>query len=130
MADPLVVLDADVLGRRRTGDETYVENLLRELPQVGGGLRFVAITWRLERLPPGIEPLALPSRSQKLRMAWALPRLLRRLQPALAHFQHALPLACPCPAVVTVHDLSFAREPRLMSRRDALVFRLVVPRAA
>ena len=28
---PLVVVDADVLGRRRTGDETYVLNLLREL---------------------------------------------------------------------------------------------------
>jgi len=27
-----VVVDADVLGRRRTGDETYVLNLLRELP--------------------------------------------------------------------------------------------------
>ena len=30
---PLVVLDADVLGRRRTGDESYVEALLRELRQ-------------------------------------------------------------------------------------------------
>ena len=27
----LVVVDADVLGRNRTGDETYVANLLREL---------------------------------------------------------------------------------------------------
>ncbi|MDX6568634.1 MAG: hypothetical protein QOH15_1212, partial [Gaiellales bacterium] len=27
MSDPLVVIDADVLGRHRTGDETYVENL-------------------------------------------------------------------------------------------------------
>ena len=27
----LVVVDADVLGRERTGDETYVRNLLREL---------------------------------------------------------------------------------------------------
>ncbi|MDX6485370.1 MAG: hypothetical protein QOF43_523, partial [Gaiellaceae bacterium] len=25
MTVPLVVIDADVLGRRRTGDETYVE---------------------------------------------------------------------------------------------------------
>ena len=25
-------------------------------------------------------------------MAWSLPRLLRRLEPELAHFQHALPL--------------------------------------
>ena len=31
MSEPLVVVDADVLGRRRTGDETYVLNLLREL---------------------------------------------------------------------------------------------------
>ena len=29
MSEPLVVVDADVLGRRRTGDETYVLNLLR-----------------------------------------------------------------------------------------------------
>ncbi len=28
----LVLIDADVLGRERTGDETYVANLLRELP--------------------------------------------------------------------------------------------------
>ena len=28
----LVVVDADVLGRQRTGDETYVRNLLRTLP--------------------------------------------------------------------------------------------------
>jgi alpha-1,3-rhamnosyl/mannosyltransferase len=31
--------------------------------------------------------------------------------------------------VVTVHDLSFAREPALMGRRDRLVFRTIVPRA-
>jgi hypothetical protein len=28
---PLIAIDADVLGRRRTGDETYMANLLREL---------------------------------------------------------------------------------------------------
>ena len=38
------------------------------------------------------------------------------------------PLRCPCPAVVTIHDVSFDRG--LMSRRDLLVFRRVVPRAA
>ena len=63
-------------------------------------------------------------------MALSLPRLLRRLGAALAHFQYALPLALPCPAVVTIHDLSFERDPSLMGRRDRLVFRRVVPRAA
>ena len=62
-------------------------------------------------------------------MAWSLPRLLRRVRPSLAHFQYALPPACPCPAVVTVHDLSFERDPSVMNRRDRLVFRTVVPRS-
>jgi hypothetical protein len=30
VSQPLVVIDADVLGRQRTGDETYVSGLLRE----------------------------------------------------------------------------------------------------
>ena len=30
--------------------------------------------------------------------------------PALVHTQYALPLRCPCPAVVTIHDLSFERR--------------------
>lgn len=130
MSRPLVVIDADVLGRRRTGDETYVENLLRELPGVAEDLRLAAVTRRPELVPEGVEPVELRARTQELRMAWTLPRLLRRLRPALAHFQHALPLRCPCPAVVTVHDVSFEREPGLMSRWDRLVFRRVVPRAA
>jgi glycosyltransferase involved in cell wall biosynthesis len=127
---PLVVVDADVLGRERTGDETYVENLLRCLPDAAAGaLRFVAVTRHPELVPDGVEPVALSTRRQELRMAFALPRLLRRLRPALAHFQYALPLVCPCPAVVTVHDLSFERDPLAMRRRERVVFRAVVPRS-
>ncbi|HZO62545.1 MAG TPA: glycosyltransferase family 1 protein [Gaiellaceae bacterium] len=128
---PLVAIDADVLGRQRTGDETYVENLLRVLPALGGGdFRFAAVTRHPELVPEGVEPVALTAGRQELRMAWTLPRLLRRLRPALAHFQHALPLRCPCPAVVTIHDLSFERDPSAMGALDRLVFKRVVPRAA
>ncbi len=127
---PLVVLDADVLGRERTGDETYVANLVRELPALTDELRFAAVTRRPELVPAGIEPIGLPARSQELRMAWSLPRLLRRLRPALAHFQHAVPLRCPCPAVVTIHDLSFERDPSLLGLKDRWIFRTVVPRSA
>lgn len=126
----LVVVDADVLGRRRTGDETYVRNLLRTLPAPAAeaGLRLAAITRRPDLVPPGVEAVSLPSRSQEVRMAWALPRLLRRLGADLVHTQYALPLRSPCPAVVTIHDLSFERG--LIGRRDRIVFRRVVPRAA
>jgi glycosyltransferase involved in cell wall biosynthesis len=131
MSDPLVVVDADVLGRRRTGDETYVRNLLRELaPRAGAArLRIAAVTRRPDLVPAGIEPLALATRPQELRMAWALPRLLRRAGADLLHAQYAVPVRCPCACVVTVHDVSFERDPSSMGPKDRLVFRAVVPRA-
>ena len=126
----LVIVDADVLGRRRTGDETYVRNLLRTLPEPAAeaGLDLAAVTRHPELVPDGVLPVLLAARSQELRMAWTLPRTLRRLGAALVHTQYALPYRCPCPAVVTIHDLSF--EHGLMGRRDRLVFERVVPHAA
>ena len=126
----VVVVDADVLGRRRTGDETYVRNLLRTLsePAAEAGLDLAAVTRHPELVPDGVLPVLLAARSQELRMAWTLPRTLRRLGAALVHTQYALPYRCPCPAVVTIHDLSF--EHGLMGRRDRLVFERVVPHAA
>jgi glycosyltransferase involved in cell wall biosynthesis len=130
VSKPLVVIDADVLGRQRTGDETYVEQLLRALPRVADDLRFAAMTRRPELVPEGVESLNLPARSQELRMAWSVPRLLRRVRPAVAHFLHALPLRCPCPAVVTIQDISWERDPSVMDLRTRLTFKAVVPRAA
>ena len=130
--NPLVVVDADVLGRQRTGDETYVLNLLRSLVPLASeaGLRFAAVTRHPELVPEGIEAVELTTPTQELRMTLMLPRLLRGLGAVLGHFQYALPIVLPCPAVVTIHDLSFERDPSLMSRKDRLVFKQVVPRAA
>jgi glycosyltransferase involved in cell wall biosynthesis len=126
----VIVVDADVLGRARTGDETYVSNLLRELPSAAPDLRIAAVTRHPALVPAGIEAIELPARSQELRMAWSLPRLLRRLRPQLAHFQHAVPLGWTGRTVVTLHDLSFERDPAAMGRLDRATFRWAVPRAA
>jgi glycosyltransferase involved in cell wall biosynthesis len=126
----VIVVDADVLGRNRTGEETYVRNLLRALPGVAPDLRLVAVTRHPELVPDGVEAVTLGTGSQELRMAWTFPRLLRRLRPALAHFQHALPLGWRGRSVVTLHDLHFERDPQVMGLADRLTFKAVVPRAA
>ena len=123
----MIVVDADVLGRRRTGDETYVRELLQALPR---DLDLAAVTRRPELVPDGVRAIELQTRVQELRMAWTLPRLLRRLRPRLAHFVHAIPPWLPCPALLTVQDLSFERDPTVMSRRERLIFRTVVPWSA
>jgi glycosyltransferase involved in cell wall biosynthesis len=126
----VIVVDADVLGRNRTGEETYVLNLLRQLPFVAPDLTFGAVTRHPGLVPEGVEPLELQARSQEARMAWGVPRLLRRLRPDLAHFQHAIPLGWSGPTVVTLHDLHFERDPSAMGVVDRLTFKAVVPRAA
>ena len=126
----MILIDADVLGRRRTGDETYVQNLLRELPGVAPDLTFGAVTRHPELVPAGVEPIELPAGLQEARMAYSLPRLLRRVKPELAHFQHALPFGWKGRSVVTIHDLSFAGADTTMGFLDRWTFRTVVPRAA
>ena len=49
---------------------------------------------------------AEPGAADGLGAAAAAPRV----GAALVHTQYALPLRCPCPAVVTIHDLSFERD--------------------
>jgi glycosyltransferase involved in cell wall biosynthesis len=127
---PLVLIDADALGRQRTGNETYIRELLGGLVGRAADLRLAAVTRHPELVPEGIEPVGLPARHQILRMSLQLPLLLRRLHPRVAHFQHALPLGYSGRSVVTVHDLSFERDPGLMRLRDRVVFRTAVPRSA
>jgi glycosyltransferase involved in cell wall biosynthesis len=107
-----------------------VEQLLGALPAAAEDLRLAAVTRRPDLVPDGVEPILLPGRVQELRMAWRLPRLLRRVRPALGHFLHSLPLFSPVPAVVTVQDLSWERDPSVMGAADRWTFKLVVPRAA
>src|SRR5207237_4435390 len=129
LSEPLVLIDADVLGRHRTGDETYVEQLLRALPQTAPDLRIAALTRDAALVPDGVEPVILRARTQELRMALGVPRVLRRLRPALAHFVHSLPLSCPAPALLTVQDLSWERDPTVFGRWDLITFKVFVRRS-
>jgi alpha-1,3-rhamnosyl/mannosyltransferase len=87
------------------------------------------VTRHPELVPDGVRAVPLSTASQELRMSWTFPRLLGRLGASLVHTQYAIPLRCPCPAVVTVHDVSFERDPGSMPRSERAVFRRVVPRA-
>jgi glycosyltransferase involved in cell wall biosynthesis len=126
---PLVVIDADVLGRQRTGDESYVANLLREAGALADDLELAAVTRRPDLVPPGVRPVRLTTSSNALRMGVRLPAVLRRLRPRVSHFQYVFPVRAPGRLVVTVHDLSFEHHPEWMAFHDRLPFRTFVPRA-
>ena len=118
----MIVVDADVLGRDRTGDETYVANLLQALAELRDDLRIAAITRDASLVPAGIEPLVLTAGSQELRMAWSVPRLLRR-QAAPRAFPTRFRCAWRCPAVAHRAGPELRARPRADGAKDRAVFR-------
>ena len=59
--------------------------------------------------------LPLTSNSSTRRLAWELPRLLRKNHFDYAHFQYIIPPVPTCPLIVTIHDVLFDDFPALFS---------------
>jgi glycosyltransferase involved in cell wall biosynthesis len=72
-----------------------------------------------------VEKVSPPMAYYSLREQWQLPRLLRNHQVDVLHSPHFnLPLACPCPAVVTIHDVIYlACKQDLPSRLGRMYYR-------
>jgi glycosyltransferase involved in cell wall biosynthesis len=130
-ASPLVLVDADTVGRARTGDEAYTINLLRELPDVAPDLVFAASlrdpSAMPDDVPSSVRRIALPVASPYRRIPFALPGLARREGASLVHVQYFVAPRVAIPAVVTVHDLSFTRRPELFRLRDRMLLGGLVP---
>ncbi len=118
---PHVALNAHLLaGRasyRSAGIHNYIANLLRHLPEADPALRYTVFVGAGQPEMPGatIERAALPTIRPVVRILWeqlVQPFALRRARPDLLHsLAFVSPVAAPCPAVVTVYDLSFKLTP-------------------
>jgi len=128
-------IDGDTLGRKRTGDESYLASLIRALAKVDGRNAYSVFVRDAARVAPQFE--ASPRwRFRNVRPAsiWlrhpiGLPLALRRTPLDLLHTQYFAPPLCPCPLVVTVHDISFAVRPEYFTRKDQWLLKALVPAA-
>jgi glycosyltransferase involved in cell wall biosynthesis len=125
-----VLLDAHMLGQRETGNETYVRGLLSGLAlrddiDVAAAVHpdyqvdasdAARVTW-----------LRLPTRNNWRRLARDLARLSRSWGAEVVHATYIAPYGTACPVVVSVHDVSFLRYPQYFSRRDRLLFSILLP---
>jgi len=122
-----VVVDADVLGRQRTGDETHVRQVLTELASAQSELSVGAVARKSNLVPSGIHAVELSPFNQVTRMTWQLPMTLRRVGAKLAHFQYIVPPLYRGPSAITIHDLSYELLPELEDRFDGWALRKLVP---
>lgn len=130
---------------RRAGISHYVEQVLIQLGQIDRSNRYSVYTTRgLDRRALGLPdnfrviPSRFPTINPRVRIPWEqllAPLLLRRSGVDLFHGVHSVvPVSCPVPSVVTVHDLAFIRFPQTFRAYNRIYLdvatRLSVRRAA
>lgn len=114
---PLIAYDCSSVPPNPAGAGRYTLDLLHALARVDHGHDYVVYARthtlpHLETLPPAFEVVNIGDRSRAGRLLWEqlqLPQDLRRRGARLLHSpHHTTPLLyCPCPRVLTVHDVTF-----------------------
>jgi glycosyltransferase involved in cell wall biosynthesis len=122
-----VLFDAHQLGRRQTGNETYVRGLL-EAYRPRGDIELTALVEE----PALADPAARsPFRRRRVPRSGTL-RLLtmaaaaRSERPDLVHAIYFAPFAAGRPVVLTVHDISYEIHPGFFGRKERLRGRTLV----
>ena len=120
-------LDAHVVGRRKTGNETYMVNLanalarradVRPLAYVDSGTQWPQ--------PSAVVTRELASKAPFRRIMFELPSRARRDGCDLLHVQYVAPPLARLPIVTAIHDVSFEDVPGLFSRRTQMRLKLTV----
>jgi glycosyltransferase involved in cell wall biosynthesis len=120
-------LDAHVVGRRKTGNETYIVNLAEALAR----REDVEPTVYLDAGTPWPSDAVLRRRDLRwrapyLRLPLELPFRAKRDGAQLLHVQYVAPPVARMPVVTAIHDLSFEDVAGLFSRRTEMRLKLTV----
>lgn len=126
-----VALDAHVVGRRQTGNETYIVNLANALAS-RSDVEPIIFADRGVKWPGSIDvPIRrLWTRTPFIRIPLELPVRAHHSRADLLHVQYVAPPISSTPIVTTIHDLSFEDVPGFFPRPTQLRLRTLVRMAA
>lgn len=133
-----VGIDARTALSPKTGDRTYILNLLRGL----AALELDPQQWKFQLLldgpdrqgvlpqAPGFEPVIIEAANSRVWTMLALPRYARRARLDLVHLQYLAPLFLSCPYVTAVHDVVWRAWPKTFPRLHRAIMNAQMPRTA
>lgn len=131
-----IAIDAHSVGTQLGGNESYATNLIEALAQIDSTNQYTVFVTKKEgrerfgnRWPNFQVRLTLPH-TPLVRIPLTLSAELRRNPVDVLHVQFTAPPFCPCPTVVSIHDLSFEHLPQTFKRRSRAQLRLTVRRSA
>ena len=127
-----IAIDAHSIGTRLGGNESYATNLIEALARIDSVNHYtlyVTTAEAVERYHQRWSNFFVRStrpHTPLIRIPLTLSAELRKNPVDVLHVQFTAPPFCPCPVVVSVHDLSFEHLPHTFHRRSRTQLRLTV----
>lgn len=127
-----IAIDAHSVGAKLGGNESYASNLIEALAQIDSANDYTLFVTTAEAFNryqgrwPNFKVRSTLPHTPLIRIPLTLSAELRKNPVDLLHVQFTAPPFCPCPVVVSVHDLSFEHLPHTFNRRSRTQLRLTV----
>jgi glycosyltransferase involved in cell wall biosynthesis len=131
-----IAIDAHSVGAKLGGNESYAVNLIEALAQIDGVNDYTLYVTtaeaysRFHRRWPNFKVHTTRPHTPLIRIPLTLSAELRKHPVDVLHVQFTAPPFCPCPVVVSIHDLSFEHLPQTFNRRSRTQLRLTVRHSA
>ncbi len=135
-------IDIRLIGKKRTGDEAVIFNLVKNLARLGAKHEFVLFTdsndkKALEEIAgrlgifgqENFRIVSLPAQNRFAWNFWTLPQYLRKNPVDVYHTQYITPLFVPkkIKIVTIVHDISFNFFPQFIRFSDWFFLKMLIP---
>jgi glycosyltransferase involved in cell wall biosynthesis len=131
-----IAIDAHSVGTKLGGNESYATNLIETLAQIDNVNEYVLYVTtdeaheRFHKRWPNFKVRTTLPHTPFIRIPLTLSAELRKRPVDVLHVQFTAPPFCPCPVVVSIHDLSFEHLPQTFNRRSRTQLRLTVRHSA
>ena len=131
-----IAIDAHSVGAKLGGNESYAVNLIEALAQIDSVNNYtIYVTTdeardRFGRRWSNFKVRSTLPHTPLIRIPLTLSAELRKNPVDVLHVQFTAPPFCPCPVVVSIHDLSFEHLPQTFNRRSRTQLRLTVRHSA
>jgi len=131
-----IAIDAHAVGAKLGGNESYAINLIEALAQIDSANSYtIYVTTdeardRFHQRWPNFKVRSTLPHTPLIRIPLTLSAELRKHPVDVLHVQFTAPPFCPCPVVVSIHDLSFEHLPQTFNRRSRTQLRLTVRHSA
>jgi len=131
-----IAIDAHSVGAKLGGNESYAVNLIEALAQIDEANEYTLYVTtaeahdRFHQRWPNFKVRTTLPHTPLIRIPLTLSAELRKHPVDVLHVQFTAPPFCPCPVVVSIHDLSFEHLPHTFHRRSRMQLRLTVRNSA